>query len=105
MARRVVSVFAIITALTIVAGCGGKTLCAWYPTNTDQNWGRSYEMAKFNQILNPQAGENLDPVEGVPGRVGEKVVANYEKSFEGKAAKQSVNLNLGSISGIGESKY
>ncbi len=105
MARRLLFLFAIITMLAMVAGCGGKTLCAWYPTNTDLNWGRSYEMAKFNQILNPEAGKNLNPVEGMPGRAGEKVVANYEKSFEGKAAKQSVSLNLGSIAGIGESKY
>jgi hypothetical protein len=104
MARRLLFLFAIIMAVVTVAGCGGKTLCAWYPTHTDLNWGRSYEMAKYNQILNPEASENLDPVEGVPGRVSETVVAKYEKSFAGKAGKQSVNLNLGSIARIGESR-
>ena len=104
MARRLVLFLAIMMTVATVAGCGGKTLCAWYPTNTDLNWGRSYEMAKYNQILNPEAGENLDPVEGVPGPVAETTVVKYEKSFAGKAGPQSVNLNLGSIARIGASE-
>ena len=104
MARRLVFFFAIVTVLATVAGCGGKTLCVWAPTNTDQNWGRSFEMARYNQTLNPEASENLDPVEGLAGPVGERVVTRYEKSFEGKPKKQSVTLNLGNIAGIGAGK-
>jgi hypothetical protein len=40
----------------------------------DQNWGRSYETARYNQILNPEAEKNLEPVEGIEGVMAEKII-------------------------------
>ena len=64
----------IVTAI-IAIGCFG---CAQFnladtESQLDKNWGRSFESAKYNQILNPEAEKNLDPVEGLSGTYTEKL--------------------------------
>jgi hypothetical protein len=53
-------------------------------TMLDQNWGRSYEAAKYNQILDPDAGNVLDPVTGMDGVASDNTVYKYDKSFTEK---------------------
>jgi hypothetical protein len=48
----------------------------------ERNWGRSYEAAKYNQTLNPEAGKNTKPVEGLQGPVGERIMEGYMKGGE-----------------------
>jgi hypothetical protein len=48
-------------------------------TELDRNWGKSYETAKYQQILNPEAGKNLEPVLGLDGRVDERIMEGYMK--------------------------
>ena len=50
----------------------------------DNNWGRSFEAAKYNQTLNPDAEKNLAPVEGLEGPVAERVMEDHEKGGEQK---------------------
>jgi hypothetical protein len=67
----------------------GATIAVWVfgcaPSALDNNWGRSYESAKYNQILNPEAGKNLDPVEGLEGPAAERAIKDH---FGGKAPKR-----------------
>lgn len=56
-----------------------------HESELDRNWGRSYEAAKYNQILNPQAMKNAEPVEGVEGPVAERVMNQYIKGDSQKA--------------------
>jgi len=56
----------------------------------DKNWGRSFEAAKYNQTLNPEAEKNLAPAEGLDGSVAERVMEGYKKGVdEKKEAKPS----------------
>jgi hypothetical protein len=48
-------------------------------TELDRNWGKSYETAKYHQILNPEAGKNQEPVEGLDGRADERIMEGYIK--------------------------
>ena len=48
----------------------------------EQNWGRAYETAKYNQILNPEAGKNVEPVEGMDGDAAERVMQTYKSGGE-----------------------
>jgi hypothetical protein len=50
----------------------------------DKNWGRSFEAAKHNQILNREAEKNLAPVEGVDGVVEERIMEGYIKGGDQK---------------------
>ena len=50
----------------------------------DENWGRSFEAAKHNQTLNPEAEKNLKPVEGLQGPAAERIMDGYIKGGEQK---------------------
>ena len=63
-------------------GCAGNLPEGKRVDYLEQNWGKSYESAKNNQILNPEAGKNLEPVVGLDGQVAEHGVNKYKKSFE-----------------------
>ena len=41
--------------------------------------GKSYETAKYQQILNPEAAKDLEPVEGLDGRVEGRIMEGYIK--------------------------
>lgn len=67
--------------LFAVAGCSHK------PTLVDDFYGTSYKLALQSQLLNPQAGVDLRPVEGMDGEIGKRVVERYQKGVELPAAK------------------
>ena len=57
-------------------------------TLLNRNFGRAYETAKYNQILNPDAGKNLQPVDGLDGQLVKKNLDAYQKGKE----EQSKNV-------------
>jgi hypothetical protein len=59
-----------------LAGCAGNT------SLVEQEWGTSYKLAVSNQILNPDADKNLEPVYGLGNKAADKVVNKYEKEFD-----------------------
>jgi len=59
------------------------------------DFGTSYHLAKYGQILNPEAGKNLDPVTGLDGRTSEIVVDKYRKGFEKEKPRPVYNINIG----------
>jgi len=73
------------TALTIGA-------CA--PTTISPNWGTAYQQMRTSQVLNPTAGEQLDPVEGQDGVGNATAMGIYRKNFE----KPEVNLQRSAVS-------
>ena len=46
------------------------------------NWGVAYQEMRTKQVLDPTAGEKLDPVEGQDGRVNAAAMEAYRKGFE-----------------------
>lgn len=54
--------------------------CAHYGA-LQEDYGKSYNMAKYNQILNPGASENLEPVMGLDSKAAEAATKNYIGSF------------------------
>ena len=85
-------VIIIVLAGLLIVSCGTKrTLFKWEST-LEKNWGRSYETAKYNQILNPDSNKNLDPVLGINGRVSDYNVEKYKTSFKEKESQEVVNI-------------
>jgi len=66
-----------IACLMVMAGSGCSR-----PTQLGAKTGTAYGLAKHGQILNPDAGENLEPVVGMEGNVAETAMENYRKGFE-----------------------
>ena len=81
--------------LVLFAGCSSSGP-VYEETLLDKNWGRSVETAKYNQILNPDAGKNLAPVEGLDGQATDNSVQKYENSFK-KESKQETTSTTATI--------
>ena len=80
--------------ITVVIVAGGIFGCAQHPviqteSQLDENWGRSFESARYNQILNPDAGKLSEPVEGLEGPAAERVMEGYMKGGEQKQKASS----------------
>ena len=84
----------LITGGMVIAGCAG-------PSMLDENWGRSVETARFNQTLNPNAGENLEPVKGLDGHSADNALEAYRQSFKSEEKSAGYNIKL---TGIGMKK-
>ena len=85
-------VLVLVACLFLLIGCGKDFQSE---TLLDKNWGKSFEAAKQNQILNPEAGKNLEPVVGMDGQSEEKIIEKHEQSFEKEPSKEVYNVNLG----------
>lgn len=69
--------------------------------NLIDNWGKSFQAIKTNHVINPDAGMDEAPVEGMDGIAAEKAMNKYYKTFDEKPPAQITNI---SISGIGSGK-
>ena len=99
MIIRKIMILTAVAALIAVLGC---TTPAGQNQGTllEKNWGRSFETAKYNQILNPEAGKNLDPVEGLDGEAAEANTAKYRQGFTTEELPPVYDINLNNIGNI-----
>ncbi|MEE4262501.1 MAG: hypothetical protein V2I56_07390 [Desulfobacteraceae bacterium] len=91
-----------VVSIAVICGCGSTPL--QQPSTLDKNWGRSFESAKYSQILNHRAAKNQQPVVGLDGEAGENNKNAYRRSFGADAQSTEYNINLGGIGGIGGSR-
>jgi hypothetical protein len=70
-------------------GCARTTL-------VEMDYGTSFDLAKQNQILNPEGMNNLEPVTGFDGKAAQKTMEKYRKDFERPAPPPTYVLGLGS---------
>jgi hypothetical protein len=92
-----IAVIALVVLITVgFSGCyKGNNVNPLQPESVlDQNWGRSFEAAKYNQTLNPDADENLAPVEDMEGPAAERVVGEYLKGGQKTAQPASGGLGV-----------
>lgn len=92
-----VKIIGLIAALSVFSGC---VTLSQKETMLDRNWGTSFETAKQGQILNPEAGKNLDPVVGLDGQASAASMQSYRKGFIKKEEQQAQKMDLS----IGSSK-
>ena len=87
----VLAVFSVVS----LWGCAGNLPEGKRMDYLEQNWGKSFESAKKNQILNPEAGKTVEPVIGLDGQVVEHNLENRKKSFEKqKEVKTSTSFTI-----------
>lgn len=78
--------FAIIGIALLAGACSRATI--------SPNWGVAYQDMRAKQVLDPMAGEKLDPVEGQDGRVNATAMEAYRQDFE----KPSADLGKSMVS-------
>jgi len=86
MFKKSLTIIGIISAVSISFACSGTE------TLSQRNWGKSYETATYNQMLNPDADKNLKPVDSLDGQAVENDLQRYRDSFKEKEEPQPVNL-------------
>ena len=94
MYKRCLILIGLIAFLSSFSGCG-KTML-------ERNWGRSFESAKQNQILDPDAGKNLDPVIGLDGQAAEANMEMYRKDFKKEQPQNVYTINPKDIGDAGQ---
>ena len=90
MLKRTIALTIACAMLALSAGCSSSGP-VHEETLLDKNWGRSVETAKYNQILNPEAGKNLTPVEGLSGNAADNSVKKYEGSFKKETIQENTS--------------
>ena len=78
-------------------GCAGNIPEAQRTDYLNMNFGKSLETAKNNQILNPDAGKNLEPVVGLNGEAAEQGVDKYKESFKEQKMERDVDSQAGTF--------
>ena len=78
------------------------TACAEPAPRYEAEFGNATR-ATFNaQIINPDAGNNPDPVAGLDGRAARDAIDKYQKSFaEPKPTENVINIGVGTNSSGG----
>ncbi|MFA7351296.1 MAG: hypothetical protein WC009_11080 [Methylotenera sp.] len=74
--------------------------CATNTPMLDEHFGEAVNAAKAQQIINPDASLNTDPMTGVDGQAANAAVDRYHKSFVQPPATANVfNIGIGSSGG------
>jgi hypothetical protein len=68
-----------------------------FPEERKLGFGASFESAKANQILNPEAGKDLEPVEGFDGEAAQITLEKYREDFTRPAPRTIYSINIGGI--------
>jgi hypothetical protein len=84
----------IIVFGVLSAGCSSSSML-------DQNWGRSAETARFNQIIDPDAGSDNRPVEGMDGQSALNTFYGYRDAFKQQEADTGYDIT---VTGLSEKK-
>jgi hypothetical protein len=87
MLTRCLTLIGLIATLLIFSGCGPRE------TMLSRNWGNSFESAKQSQILNPEAGKNLDPVFGLDGPASGNTMEKYRQGFK-KETSEGMTITI-----------
>jgi hypothetical protein len=69
------------TMLIVLVGIFLLSACA-QPSRLERDYGKSVKQFRANQVLNPEAGKNLDPVTGLDGDVAQITIEKYQESFK-----------------------
>jgi hypothetical protein len=91
MLKRYFLIIGIFIGLLFISSCSGTTPNS-EDSMTNRNWGRSHGTAIYNQMLNPDAAKNLDPVSGLDGNAADNNVEKYQESFKETGPQEIVNI-------------
>jgi hypothetical protein len=77
-------------AAVCVAACFALNGCMSSTPHWDQTFGDSVRQVTALQTLNPHAGQNDDPVDGIDGSSANSAMQSYDKSFTAPPPPQNM---------------
>jgi len=90
MTRKWFVLVGLVGILALASGCAG-------PSRVEMDYGTSYKLALFNQVLNPEAEKNLEPVTGFNGGAAQNTLERYQKDFEKPAPRPVYMVPIGTL--------
>lgn len=72
----------------ISVGCAG-------PSRLEMDFGTSFKLTQSNQILDPEAEKNIEPVTGFDGGAAQAAIEKYRKDFEKPTPAAPFVLSIG----------
>ncbi|BBI99777.1 hypothetical protein FGKAn22_14700 [Ferrigenium kumadai] len=78
-----------LLAVAVLAGCTATTT-----PRLDEKFGEAANMAKAQQVINPDASQNRNPVTGIDGQAANSSIDNYHKAYETPAAAPSGGIGI-----------
>ena len=88
MLKKSLIIIGISAAVIFVSACTGTE------TLSQRNWGKSYETATYNQMVNPDADKTSKEVDSLDAQAANNAVKKYRDSFKVQEEKQTVNFIL-----------
>ena len=88
MGKRSFFLIGFVALFFISVGCAG-------PSRLEMDFGTSFKLTQSNQILNPEAEKNIEPVTGFDGRAAQAAIEKYRKDFEKPAPAAPFMLSIG----------
>ena len=86
-----------VTAITLA---GALSACVEPAPRYEAEFGNATRATLKAQIVNPDAGQNQDPVAGLDGRAARDAINSYQKSFSEPQPTENVfNIGVGTNSG------
>jgi hypothetical protein len=67
------------------------------PSRLEKDFGTSFKLHKVNQIADPDAEKNLEPVTGFDGKAAQATLEKYREGFEKPAPPIPYVLGFGSM--------
>jgi len=77
-----------VALLFLLMSCAG-------PSRLEMDFGTSSKLSKTNQIYDPEAEKNIEPVMGLDGKAAQETAEKYRKDFEKPAPPTPSALTIG----------
>ena len=84
------AVMGCLAGIALLAGCADSRV-----TRQEADFGTSQKLAIYNQVLNPAAEENLDPIEGLDGQAAVETIDKYRETFSATKQQTNYTINIG----------
>ena len=91
MLKRYFLIIGILTGMLFISSCSGTTPYS-KDSMVDRKWGISHGTVNYNQMLNPDAAKNPDPVLGLYGPAAAYNMEKYQDSFKETGPQEVVNI-------------
>jgi len=87
--------FVLIGVFITVTVSAGFAEMEYSKSRLELDYGTSYKLQKYNQIVNPDASKNLEPVYGLDGVAAKEVMNKYREGFKNAEKSPVYELSIG----------
>jgi hypothetical protein len=88
MLRKYFLIIGFLAMVLMLLGCAG-------PSRLEMDFGTSSKLMKANQVWDPEAEKNIEPVSGLDGKAARATLEKYRKDFEKPAPPAPYTLSIG----------